>query len=643
MALRVAVLLLFSFLTANAQNFGIVAVDPVSLTNIALNSDASEVFVGARRMPDGSADIGSNLYRVNTTTGAATKLTNYTPAKDFQGVTRIAYPGTGTRVTYSFGNIQTPDEEEIHILDTSTGADQVVYTYQSECTIPANLQTWNPCIYALHMAKDGTILFTSFVSKRLTTVKPDGTSKDLGVDKVLLTSSGRRVISDNGIVVFYALSSPAAPRTYDVYVINLDGTGLKQITHLPSGESASDPVISADGSRIVFTHNFLESLRPGEIWTVRTDGSDLRRLSTETTGVSGATISADGSTVAYNSGRGAGTVNAYGYVVNSQNPNVKSVSTIGDNPTPVDVTAYTTSLVTDQILSDDGKKIALIVTPPPGFPTLVPGAIHMVDAAPSTPVKFADGTRVYAPRFIYPLGVRDGSSLGSPSPGSIMTLFGYNLTPNELTVATPTLPTKLDGLELLLNGSPLPMEAVTPWQINAQVPQTATPGDTGFIVRSGTSVTPEVRSSVVARGPYTIYTDLYRSQAAALFPGTGTLVDQAHPAAIGQILELYCYGLGVTNPMVAAAVGSPSSPPATAAVVPHIRVGGVDADVLFSGLAPGLAGVYQVNLRVPQVPKTTDSPTLGSSNNPFYEWQKVTWVAADGTETGISGFYVQQQ
>jgi uncharacterized protein (TIGR03437 family) len=218
-----------------------------------------------------------------------------------------------------------------------------------------------------------------------------------------------------------------------------------------------------------------------------------------------------------------------------------------------------------------------------------------------------------------------------------MTLFAYNLTKNELTVTNPTLPMKLDGLELLLNGSPLPMQAVTPWQINAQVPQTATPGDSGFMVRSGTTTTPEVRASIVARGPYAIYTDMNRSQAAAVFPGTATLADHDHPAAAGQILELYCYGLGVTNPLVAPAIGSPSSPPATATALPHIRVGGVDADILFAGLAPGLAGVYQINLRVPKV-----TPTTGGSGSPFYGYQKLTSVAADGTETGISGIFVQQ-
>jgi hypothetical protein len=72
-------------------------------------------------------------------------------------------------------------------------------------------------------------------------------------------------------------------------------------------------------------------------------------------------------------------------------------------------------------------------------------------------------------------------------------------------------------------------------------------------------------------------------------------------------------------------------------VLPHIRVGGVDADVLFAGLAPGLAGVYQVNVRVPQVPKTTGLPS-----NPFYGWQTVKWVGDDGKETGSSGFFVQQ-
>ncbi len=632
---RVALLILSSLLTLSAQNFGIVAVDPVSLTNIAVNSDASQVFFGARRMPDGTAENGINLYRADVAAGTVTKLTNYSPDSVFQGVTRIAYPGTGTQLAYSFGNIQTPAEEEIHILDTSTGADRVVYTYQSECTIPANLQTWNPCIYALHMAKDGTILFTSFVSKRLTTVKPDGTSKDLGVSNVLLSTSGSRVISDNGLVVFASpvpSLPPEATQATNVYMINLDGTGLKQITHFAAPEAAVGAVISADGSRIVFNHTYgFQDTRPGEVWTVRTDGSDLHLLASGTVGNS--TVSPGGLIASSGVSVGFGTVSADGSTVTYwQNFNVKKVSTVGD-PAPVDVTAYTTARIANQVLSDDGKKVALIIAPTTDHPAPATSAIHIVDAAPKTPVKFSEGTAIFAPRILYPLGIRSAAFLGSPSLGSLMTAFGYNLTQHDLTVATPTLPTKLDGLELLLNGSPLPMEAVTPWQINAQIPQNATPSDSGFAVRNGDATSPEVRASVAMRDPNAIFTDASRSQAAAVYPGTAMLADQDHPASAGQILELYMYGLGVTNPMVPGAVASPSSPPATATVVPRMRVAGVDAEIFFAGLTPGLAGVYQVNFQVPKVPPAT--------SNPLTLFRRITWVAADGTETGGPGFFVK--
>lgn len=631
MAPRLAALLLFILTAANAQNFGIVAVDPVGLTNLALNADASEVFFGARRMPDGSIDSGINLYRANVATRTVTKLTNYSTDGVFKGVTRIAYPGTGTRLAYSYGDTGNPTEEQIHVFDTATGVDQNLYSFTTECPRVANANVWNPCISALHMAKDGTILYYSFRSRRLTVVKPDGAAKDLGIHQGDIGTSGRRVISDAGQVVFIS-EAPSGPtlvaQARDIYVVNLDGTGLKQVTHLPLPEGAAEAVISADGSRIAFTRTFGQPGRLGdvarssEVWTVRTDGADLRRLSDGTESAGGPMISADGSTVIYR-----------------QDLQVKMVTTLLDPLALfriVDVTDYADALASSYALSDDGKKAGVLLGPPFGQPTSYPGAIHIIDAAPDRPVKFSDGNQIFAPRFIYPLGIRSAAFFGTPSLGSLMTAFSYNLTQRDLTVATPTLPAQLDGIELLLNGSPLPIQAVTPWQINAQIPQTVPPNDSAFAVRRDGVTSPEVRASIAMRDPVAIFTDFERIQAAAVYPGTATLADRTHPASAGQILELYSFGLGVTNPLVPAAVASPFSPPASTAVPPRIRIGGVEAEVLFAGLVPGLAGVYQVNIRVPQLP-----PPQGDFGNVWFGWRKVTWVAADGTETGNSGFYVQ--
>ena len=60
---------------------------------------------------------------------------------------------------------------------------------------------------------------------------------------------------------------------YDIFIANADGTGLKKITDNPQYDA--EPIISADGNRIVFG-----SQRHGDfdIYIMNADGSDVRRL-----------------------------------------------------------------------------------------------------------------------------------------------------------------------------------------------------------------------------------------------------------------------------------------------------------------------------------------------------------------------------
>jgi uncharacterized protein (TIGR03437 family) len=88
-------------------------------------------------------------------------------------------------------------------------------------------------------------------------------------------------------------------------------------------------------------------------------------------------------------------------------------------------------------------------------------------------------------------------------------------------------------------------------------------------------------------------------QAYALHPGTATPVDVQHPASSGEAIEIYGLGLGVTTPKMAGGVASPSNPPAIANVTPTVSIDDASAKVLFAGLAPGFAGVYQINIEVP--------------------------------------------
>ena len=73
-------------------------------------------------------------------------------------------------------------------------------------------------------------------------------------------------------------------------------------------------------------------------------------------------------------------------------------------------------------------------------------------------------------------------------------------------------------------------------------------------------------------------------QGAILHPGTSQVASSSNPALIGEALEIYCTGL---------VDGS--------AIPPQITIGDRVAEILFFGKAPGLDGVNQVNVRVPDI------------------------------------------
>jgi uncharacterized protein (TIGR03437 family) len=90
----------------------------------------------------------------------------------------------------------------------------------------------------------------------------------------------------------------------------------------------------------------------------------------------------------------------------------------------------------------------------------------------------------------------------------------------------------------------------------------------------------------------------------------GTPVTDASPAKPGEYVSAYLVGLGATDQPVVSGAASPASPLANTLLAPVITVNNEVAAWSFSGLAPALVGVYQVNLQVPPDAPNGDLPLV---------------------------------
>jgi uncharacterized protein (TIGR03437 family) len=192
------------------------------------------------------------------------------------------------------------------------------------------------------------------------------------------------------------------------------------------------------------------------------------------------------------------------------------------------------------------------------------------------------------------------------APGSLVSIFGSNLADGSFTPPTQPLPVQAQGTQVFLGGLALPLQYVGPGQINALIPANIAAGSQQSLViqRDATQAAPmEVTVSASQPGIYTVNqqgtgqgavltSDYSLDAPTGSYPG-------AHPAGRGDFIQIFCTGLGsVTNPPAAGAAASNMPLSHTVASV-TASIGGIDAPVLFAGLAPGFVGLYQVNVTVP--------------------------------------------
>jgi len=208
----------------------------------------------------------------------------------------------------------------------------------------------------------------------------------------------------------------------------------------------------------------------------------------------------------------------------------------------------------------------------------------------------------------------------------LLAIFGENLASSQVANSTP-LPVVLGGTCVTLNNVALPLFMTVPTQINAQIPPTLAAGSYPLVVHSIANQAAST-SQTLAVSKYAPAVLVDSTGQLALFHADGSYVNKNNPGNRDEPLTMYALGLGpTTGGTVTAGVPSPSSPLAKSGTVavffgdPSYKQAAIIVD--WSGLAPTLVGVYQLNLRIPgfhisgdALPVTleiggTSSPTSG--------------------------------
>lgn len=194
--------------------------------------------------------------------------------------------------------------------------------------------------------------------------------------------------------------------------------------------------------------------------------------------------------------------------------------------------------------------------------------------------------------------VNSGAFAPRLAPGSLISVFGFNLAVEDRSAASLPAPTEMAATSVTLNGQALPLLFVSPTQINAQLPYGVEgPATLKVLTRNGAA---ETTVRLARAAPALLRVPVGGSMLPAIVRHPdGALVSSLSPAAPGETLAIYSVGLGEVAGEIRAGQPAPANPPLRSRDPVEVRLGERSLVPTFAGLVPGLSGVYQVNLTLP--------------------------------------------
>jgi uncharacterized protein (TIGR03437 family) len=217
------------------------------------------------------------------------------------------------------------------------------------------------------------------------------------------------------------------------------------------------------------------------------------------------------------------------------------------------------------------------------------------------------------------------NTAGSPTvaavaPGSLVSIFGTNLASSMASSGTVPLSTTLNNVSVTINNTPAPVQFVSSGQVNVEVPwglQTSdAQGGPALVVVTNNGVASAAASIQVLQSAPAIFnlggqaiainSDGSLAAPAGALPGIA-----AHPAKIGDSngLIILATGLGQVDAAIGDGANSIDQTRNTL-VKPTVLIGGVAAQVVFSGLSPMFPGINQINVLIPSGTPAGNAVTL---------------------------------
>ena len=183
--------------------------------------------------------------------------------------------------------------------------------------------------------------------------------------------------------------------------------------------------------------------------------------------------------------------------------------------------------------------------------------------------------------------------------GGLVSIFGERLSDSTTGAVSSPLPTKLDNVCITANGAPLPVLYVSPGQINAQM-MYGSSGPASIQVHTESGVSDVFMKQMDTAAPAIFgVTGPSDQRFAAIFRENNTLSTLSNPLRPNEVAVAYLTGGGDVTPIAVAGHPASGTILSETSSTPVVDIGGVSAEIQYSGLTPGFVGLYQINFRLP--------------------------------------------